>query len=370
MSFRALRWTLPWVVLIGIVSVSQGAVGGGGAGSLTKCESSCCCNSAPELWVVNSRYAPRCHNLDAGFDRLTYQRWDATCNRFVDESRASFLACEGSLPTLLFSHGNTLTHENAMKSCWKIYQRLKACPGAKRLLFWSWPAEVLYKRPLARPIRLVRKNIRAKYVYAEYQGYYMAKLAQQMSFSQPVTLGGHSYGGLTAICALHYLGGGELNGIVLDGGAAIEQPNLRAAIVSGALDRDAIYPECRYGQALAPVETFYTTYNPRDATLKRWPTHSLRGQQAVGYTGICASRLGPYADKLFQQKLTEDVGRSHYMQPHLASNKMISAICQTAFPAAACAGYCELCSRPQPLPALPIRNTSDQKYQQSKMPVE
>ncbi len=292
-----------------------------------------CLNSIPELWVVNSRGAPRCCGLDEGFHLLTYERFDEERCVFVRESLESFLAAQANVATLLFSHGNTLTHEKAMESCWKIRDRLRVCQGKKMMVYWSWPAEILYTQPLIRPVHLLRKNIQAKYVYAEYQGYYIAKLASMMSTTQPLTLSGHSYGGVTVICALHYMGGGELNGLMIEGGAAVERHNLRAAIVSGALDNDHMYPGQRYGQSFASVETFYTTYNDRDSTLKRWPIHSFRGQEAAGYTGICAARLGPYAHKLFQQKLTEDVGKSHYIKPHLASERMVSAICNTAFPA-------------------------------------
>lgn len=318
-----------------------------------------CEYSTPDLWVVNSRCAPRCRDLDAGFEQLTYERWDATRRVFVQETRESFLACQLNVPTLVFSHGNSLTHEKAMDSCWQVYRRLQVCPGPKMLVFWSWPAEILYKRPLIRPIRLARKNIQAKYVYAEYQGYYIAKLGQMMSSLQPLTLSGHSYGGVTVICALHYLGGGQLNGLVLEGGAPLERQNLRAAIISGALDNDAMYPGYRYGQAFESVEKFYTTYNDHDATLKRWPTHSFRGQEAAGYTGICASRLGPNAHKLFQQKLTEDVGRSHYMRPHMASVRMISAVCQTAFNGQVSSCGCSSCSKKRGR-ATPLRSLDAQ----------
>lgn len=295
-----------------------------------------CEHSAPELWVVNSRCAPRCTGLDEGFNKLTYERWDPDCRKFQRETLESFLASQANIPTMIFSHGNTLTHEKAMEACWKVYERIKVCPGRKMLVFWSWPAEILYKRPLIRPFDLVQENIKAKYVYAEYQGYYIAKLSGMMSTAQPLTFSGHSFGGVTVICALHYLGGGCLNGLTLEGGEPVERHNVRAAIISGALDNDSMYPGYRYGQSFAPVETFYTTYNDQDSTLKRWPKYSFRGQEAAGYTGICASRLGPYSHKLFQQKLTDDVKRSHYMKPHLASTRMISAICQTAFNTQVC----------------------------------
>ena len=82
---------------------------------------------------------------------------------------------------------------------------------------------------MLRPRRLIEKNLKIKFVYAEYQGYYLAKLVDQMSLSQRVTLAGHSYGATTAAVACHFLGGGCLRGWTLEGGAPVERPNLRAA---------------------------------------------------------------------------------------------------------------------------------------------
>lgn len=290
-----------------------------------------CQYSAPELWVVNSRCAPRCCGLEEGFERLTYERYCPEECRFIRMDRESFLAAQANIPTLLFSHGNSLKHKGALESAWIAYNAIKSCPGPKMLVLYSWPAEMLYKRPLIRPVKLLRDNIQAKYVYAEYQGYYVAKLAEMMSRSQPLTLSGHSYGGAMVTIALHYIGGGELNGLVLPTGSPVERPNLRASIVSGAMDNDHVYPGHRYCQAFVAVEKYHTTFSTIDATLKRWPTHSFRGQEAQGYTGLCASRLGENGHKLFQQCLTNDVGKSHYMKEHFGSKRMVAAICETAF---------------------------------------
>ena len=300
-----------------------------------------CQFSTPQFWVVNSRCAPRCCGLDAGFEHLTYERYCPEQCRFIRESREAFLAAQVGVPTLLFSHGNSLKHKGALESAWIVYNAIKACPGPKILVLYSWPAEILYKRPLIRPLNLARKNIKAKYVYAEYQGYYVAKLTELMDLSQPITLCGHSYGGAMVTVALHYLAGGTLNGMVLPEGAAYERTNLRAAIVSGAMDNDHVYPGHRYDQAFVAVERYHTTFSTEDATLKRWPTHSFRRQQAQGYTGLCAARLGDNAHKLFQQRLTEEVGKSHYMKEHFGSKKMLSAICQVAFNNNVC--YCQSC---------------------------
>lgn len=241
------------------------------------------------------------------------------------------------MPTLIFAHGNTLKHKGAMKQCWSVYQKLRCCPGKKRLVFWSWPAQIAIKRPLIFPRKLIMANLRIKFVYSEYQAYYMAKFVQGMSMTQRVTMGGHSYGAIIAAAAAHFLGDGTLRGLTLPGAVAAERPNLRVALVSGAFDNDALYPGCRYGQAFVAAEKIWLTRNSRDSTLDNWPKVSLRGRKALGVTGLTVSRLGQYAYKLCMQTMTADVGKSHYIAPHLASTRFVSVLCCIAFPeCAAC----------------------------------
>ena len=299
---------------------------------LNNCRLSCCYDP-PELWLFNTRCAPKCDNLDAGFEQISIKRWDPACRRFVNETLESFLAQEANMPTLIFSHGNTLQHDGAMDQCWNIYQRMRCCPGQKRLVFWSWPAQIHFKRPLITPRKLIEKNLKIKFVFAEYQGYYMAKLLERMSLSQRTTVGGHSYGAISAAVAAHYLGGGSLRGLSLASGAPVERANLRVAIVSGAFDNNAMDLGGRYGCAFIAAEKVYNTRNCMDSTLKGWPKISMCGRPAVGVTGINANNLGEHAHKLCQHTLTGDVGKSHYIEPHLASGRFMNALCCIAFPA-------------------------------------
>jgi hypothetical protein len=243
------------------------------------------------------------------------------------------LAQEANMPTLIFAHGNTLQHDGAMDQCWNIYQKMRCCPGQKRLVFWSWPAQIHFKRPLITPRKLIEKNLKIKFVFAEYQGYYMAKLLERMSLSQRTTVGGHSYGAISAAVAAHYLGGGSLRGLSLASGAAVQRANLRVAIVSGAFDNNAMDLGGRYGQAFIAAEKVYNTRNCMDSTLKGWPKISMCGRPAIGVTGINANNLGEHAHKLCQHTLTGDVGKSHYIEPHLASGRFMNALCCIAFPA-------------------------------------
>lgn len=291
-----------------------------------------CCHEAPELWLFNTRCAPKCRNLDEGFKCISIKRYDPKCCRFVNETLESFLAQEASMPTMIFSHGNTLKHKGAMKQCWEVYKKMRCCPGKKRLVYWSWPAQRVYKMKGLRFKEMVLKNLRIKYVYADYQGYYVAKLVQQMSLSQRVMIAGHSYGGIITASALHLLGGGQMRGLTLEGGAPVERANLRGGIVSGAFDNDMLIPGHNYGQAFVSAEKIYITRNIKDSTLKNWHKVSWRCMPALGKTGINARCLGQYRHKLCQQTMTVDVGKSHYLNPHLKSVRFVRALCCLSFP--------------------------------------
>jgi hypothetical protein len=288
------------------------------------------CHEPPELWLINTRCAPRCRNLDVGFQKIRFQRYDARCGRFVSESLESFLATEATMPTLFYAHGNYLDHPRAMKTFWQVYHKLRCCPGPKRLVCWSWPAQRVYRE--LRIGKMIMDNLRIKVVYAEYQGYYLASLVQKMSLSQRVMLTGHSFGAIVVSSAAHWLGGGQLRGLTLTGGEPVERPNLIIGLISGAFDNDALLPGYRYGQAVVAVEKMLVTRNRRDIALVLWERISCRDCPAIGITGLNAHRLGQYRDKLCQLTVTSDVHRSHFLGPHLNSTRLMSALLCLAFP--------------------------------------
>jgi len=121
-------------------------------------------------------------------------------------------------------------------------------------------------------------------------------------------------------------------GLTFEGGAPVERPNLRSGIVSGAFDSDMLYPGHRFGQAIVAAEKIFVTRNIKDSTLKKWPKISLRGCPAIGAIGVNAHKLGEYRNKLCQQTMTIDVGRLHYLKPHLKSTRFVRALCCLSFP--------------------------------------
>ena len=185
---------------------------------LNNCHLSCCYDP-PELWLVNTRCVPKCNNLDEGFERISIKRWDRDVPPLGRRDAASRSSpkrrrCRRSI----FAHGNTLKHKGAMKQCWYVYQQDAVLPRARS----GWCSGRGRRRSPSSgrcitPRKLIMKNLRIKFVYAEYQGYYMAKLVQRMSMTQRVTVGGHSYGAISAAVAAHFLGGGELRGLTLAG---------------------------------------------------------------------------------------------------------------------------------------------------------
>lgn len=311
------------LVLLVLLTLSSTASAG-------KSKDDCCC-SPPELWVVYTRHMPRCCNLDCAFPKMRFKRYDQCRGCFVRSSMEEFLAREATMPTMFYVHGNTLSHEGAMRGFWDVYEALRCCPGRKRLVCWSWPAQRVYKTEGLRFREMIDKNLRIKYVYSEYQGYYLAKLVEQMSLSQRVTLSGHSYGVVTASVALHLIGGGQIRGLRLASGAPYQRPNLRGVMISGALDYDVLYPGHRYGQAFVAAEKIMVTHNCRDRTLRRWPRTSDYNRQAMGKVGINSSRLGPYRHKLVQVNCHPENRTSHYLRPHLNNPRFMSALCCVAF---------------------------------------
>jgi hypothetical protein len=178
---------------------------------------------------------------------------------------------------------------------------------------------------------MIEKNLRIKYVYAEYQGYYLAKLVDQMSLTQRVTLSGHSYGAITSAVALHLMGGGCVRGMTLPNGAPVERANLRGVMISAAFDCDMLYPGHRYGQAFVAAEKIMSTFNCHDKTLKKWPKTSWHGRQALGYVGMNGGRLGQYRHKFTQINTYPENGKSHYLKQHLENPRFLSAYCCIAF---------------------------------------
>jgi hypothetical protein len=322
---------------------------------LKACQRLSCCHEAPDLWVFNTRCVPKCNNLDEGFTHISIKHWNPATCCWERETLENFLAQEASMPSLIFAHGNTLQDKGAMKQCWLLYGKMRCCPGKKRLVFWSWPAQIAIKRPILRPRKLIMANLRIKYVYSEYQAYYMAKVVQQMSMTQRVTVGGHSYGAIIASGAAHLIGGGELRGLTLAGAVAAERRNFRVANISGAFDNDAMNPGCRFGQSFVAAEKVLNTRNANDKTLDNWPKVSLRGRKAIGVTGINANILGQYSSKLCQITMSADVGRSHYIEPHMSSSRLVNLLCCFAFP------ECAACANGQP-----VMTTEAQ----TKLPVE
>lgn len=326
---------------------------GGEATEGVDCVAAC----GPAVWMVDTRAAPKCSRLDDGFECLRFFQWNSAGRRFVMRSREAFLEAQRQRRALWFCHGNSYRRGAAVELLWQLHARLEACsvecvgaskPGRagarvveargaepQMLVLWSWPAEQVHYRPALLPAVVVQKNLRTKYVYAERQGFYLARLLRLSEEARSVTICGHSYGCVLAAVGLHYLGGGELAGYRLEGegGTDADRVELRAAWLAPAMDCDVLSPQGRYGRALAASAQTWLTFNPHDCILRVWPQVSQRHRSALGVTGLSATTLGHHSGQVMQILSTGEVGHQHFLDDHLGSARMVRTLSRIAFTA-------------------------------------
>jgi hypothetical protein len=277
------------------------------------------CDCYSEFWVINSRCAPICQGVVGGVSKLKFRRYvekegwrDATLAEFVESGR--------DLPTVFYAHGNGLSHSQAMSAGWSMYGELKRCCNRFRYVLWSWPAE--------KATRGVINNMRIKSVRAEHQGYYMAWVINRMlPHPAPISVSGHSLGGITACVAAHYLGGGVFRGRQLASWPAPEEIDFRVVMISAAADNDAMLPGRPYGAAFKAADRVVVLFNPRDRTLKFWPKVSFRGAQAISKSGMASPwRLGEDRAKLEQYTTTGEVGGKHRFKVHFQAPGVMAQV--------------------------------------------
>ena len=138
--------------------------------------------------------------------------------------------------------------------------------------------------------------------------------------------------------AAHFLGGGELRGLTLAGGDAVERPNLRVANVSGAFDNDAMIPAAGSASAFVAAEKVLRHAQlhatARSTTGPRFRSAAARPSASPASTPTCSAST---ASKLCQITMTGDVGSSHYIEPHMDSGRLVNPLCCFSFPeCAAC----------------------------------
>jgi hypothetical protein len=240
-----------------------------------------------QVWIVSTRNAPRCGELDATLESLEYCRMDTDCRWIASDAETFRASGDAAVPTILFFHGNRTDADYAIEKACYAYEFVRAESGGRpfRYVIWSWPAE--------RMMRSNRNDVHLKAAYSDVESYYLAQWLDRVPSGMKVSLVGHSFGPRIIAGALQLLAGGELAGRNLpketvaawQGG---RRNPIRVALLAAAIDADSLAPAGQHGLALSLVDRMLVTCNGCDRVLRHYPRMDGRGgPDAMGFTGPC-----------------------------------------------------------------------------------
>src|SRR5208283_1990575 len=150
---------------------------------------------AAQVWLVNTRGASGCGDLDADLSKITYSLLVESCSsgQWQASDAAAFRASAvPGVPTAVLIHGNDTDEEWAVRHGNELYCLMKQQSGGRpfRLVVWSWPAD--------RVLRRARPDVQVKVCRSDVEAYYLARVLQHLPHSTPLSLLGYSLGCRTA----------------------------------------------------------------------------------------------------------------------------------------------------------------------------
>jgi len=271
-------------------------------------------SSAPapvtQVWLINTRSAPGCGDLEADLSKITYSRLDESCGcgRWQSSDATAFQAfAVPGVPTTVLIHGNGTNEDWAVRHGDELYGLMKqqACGRPFRLIVWSWPAD--------REVRRIRHDMQIKICRSDVEAYYLARVLPYLPKGTPLSLVGYSLGCRMTSGALQLLAGGSVAGrnLVPEVLAAWNQDgsrHIRVMMVAAAMDANWLEPSSPHGLAPLAVERILVVKNGCDHILK-WYSHlyGRHGPEALGYVGPMSTAGG----KLDVIDVSCEVGRKH-----------------------------------------------------------
>jgi hypothetical protein len=283
-----------------------------------------------QLWLLSTRSAPLCGDLQCGQKAIGYWLYSADCQWQASDEDSFRKSDDPALPTTIIIHGNQDDADDAVDFAWPIYCRMSqiACDRPFRLVIWSWPSQKMCRRN--------RADVQLKISFCGAQAYYLAVCMDQMRGDVPVCLIGYSLGAPIVAGGLHLFAGGEAACRTLPGHGSSEQPSKRAApiravLVAAAMDADCLACNGEYNLALSQVEKMLVTRNGCDRILRFYPRlYGRGGPQALGFVGPAG--CGEY-DKIELLDVSCEVGKRHQWKFYLTSQSLLESIDRYVFPA-------------------------------------
>lgn len=264
-------------------------------------------DSRGDVWLISTRRAPRCGQLDRPERNIDYWRLEPDGQWQPADPEAFVESSDRAVPTTVFVHGNRTGRTAAIQKAWHVYRRMKHQAGGRpfRLVIWSWPSDRIRGRN--------RRDVQVKASYSDVQGYYLAECLDRLDPQVPVSLIGYSFGARIITGGLHLMAGGSLAGRSLGERAADGRRPIRVVLVAAALDVDWLSADRPNGRALSQVQRILVTHNCCDPVLRWYPLlYCRRGPQAMGFAGpICCRQSGTGCEKIELLDTTCSVGRIH-----------------------------------------------------------
>jgi len=258
------------------------------------------------LWLISTRAAPHCGQLDDATQSLDYWRMDDDGCWSPSDAAAFHASHHPAAPTVVFLHGNRTDADEAIaKGCDVLGSIQSAADGRPlRRVVWSWPAERMCRRN--------RTDVHLKIALGDAESYYLAQWLDRIEPGARVSLVGHSLGPRIIAGALHLLAGGQL------AGRSLAPETVRAWTegrrnpvglewLAAAIDADDLTPGGCSDRALGLGDRALATQNGCDRVLRWYPR--LCGAQALGFVGPCG--LDRNRDVLHMLDVSCMVGKIH-----------------------------------------------------------
>lgn len=286
-----------------------------------------------QVWLISTRCAPRCGDLAAGMQKVTYWRSACACGsgaaigNWKQSDSSSFAAsADSTMPTIVLVHGNDTDESWAVEHGSLLNSNLRSISGGRpyRLVIWSWPSGKVALRPKA--------DVQTKVEYSEPESYYMAHVLATVAPGSPISLISFSLGSRVIGGTLQLLAGGTFDGRTLApqtlaAWRAESAHPLRVMFLAAAMNADFLDHCGPAPLAAATAERVFVSLNDCDRVLKYWPKlYGRYGPEAMGYAGP----TGP-CDKLEVVDVSCQVGKRHNFDQYQSSSEFLGRLSWYAY---------------------------------------
>ena len=158
------------------------------------------------VWLISTRSAPHCGELDGSLETLRYWRLTEDCDWSSADAKDFQATDDAAVPTVVFIPGNRTDADDAVVKGWYVYEAIQSQSAGRavRYVIWSWPADRVCRRN--------RPDAQLKAAYSDVESYYLALWLNNLRPGAKVSLVGHSFGPRIITGAMHLLAGGEVAG--------------------------------------------------------------------------------------------------------------------------------------------------------------